>query len=72
YNFEWDFWDSYTWWWLFLLVFEYAGGLIVPEKDRKPIGPNTIGYGKAGWLALHFILIITIFLGGVYVGMVAK
>lgn len=72
YNFEWDFLDSYTWWWVFLLLFEYTGGLIVPENDRKPINPETLRYGKAGFLVIHFILIVTIFLGGVYVGMVAK
>lgn len=72
YNFEWDFWDSYIWWWIYFLVFEYVGGLIIPENERKPISLETFRYGRAGWLIIHFILILTIFLGGVYLGMVAK
>lgn len=72
YDFEWDFWDSYTWWWIYLLLFEYAGGLIVPEKDRRPVNTEILKYGKAGWFIIHFILITTIFLGGVYAGMARK
>lgn len=68
YDFEWDFWDSYTWWWIFFLGFEWIGGLIVPEKFRNPIDSEAFRYGKWAWVVLHFILILTIFLGGYYLG----
>lgn len=64
----WDTWDSYTWWWLFLLVFEYVGGLIVVKENRKPINEELLRYGRSGWFILHFILIATIFLAGFYAG----
>jgi hypothetical protein len=66
----WDTWDSYTWWWLFLLVFEYVGGLIVSKEYRKPLNVELLKYGKIGWLILHFILILTIFMAGFYMGRV--
>ncbi|MCL6480047.1 MAG: hypothetical protein K6T65_16910 [Peptococcaceae bacterium] len=69
YNFEWDFWDSYTWWWIFLLIFEYIGGLIVPDHLRKPIPPEAFRYGKWAWWILHLIVTITIFLGGYYLAL---
>jgi len=64
----WDTWDSYTWWWIFLLLFEYIGGLIVSKEYRKPIDEELMRYGKAGWFLVHFILIITVFLAGFYMG----
>jgi len=66
YNPPWDTWDSYTWWWIYLLVFEWVGGLIVSQEFRKPIDQELLMYGKVGWFILHFILICTIFLAGVY------
>lgn len=66
----WDTWDSYTWWWIFLLVFEYVGGLIVSKEYRKPINEELLKYGKTGWFLLHFVLITTIFLAGFYMGRV--
>lgn len=72
YVFKWDFWDSYTWWWIYLLVFEYIGGLIIPEKDRRPIDDINLRYGKVGWFIIHFILIVTIFLGGFYLGRITN
>lgn len=68
YNSPWDIWDSYTWWWIFLLVFEWVGGLIVPQNLRKPIDQELLKCGKLGWFILHFILISTIFIAGVYTG----
>jgi hypothetical protein len=68
YNFKWDLWDSYTWWWIYLLIFEWIGGLIISSKHRTPIQINHLLYGKLGWAILHFILILTIFLGGFHVG----
>jgi len=66
YNPPWDTWDSYTWWWIYLLVFEWVGGLIVSPEFRKPIDQELLQYGKLGWFILHFILISTIFLAGVF------
>jgi len=68
----WDVWDSYTWWWIYLLVFEWIGGLIVTQDIRKPIDQEILRYGKIGWFILHFILISTIFLAGVYMGFSIK
>ena len=66
YEFKWDFWDSYTWWWIFLLLFEWIGGLIIPRPLRSPIKADCFRYGKALWAVFHFIVITTIFLGGYY------
>jgi hypothetical protein len=68
YNSVWDLWDSYTWWWIFLLVFEWVGGLIITPELRKPLDEELLKYGKLGWFILHFILISTVFLAGVYAG----
>jgi hypothetical protein len=70
YNLYWDVWDSYTWWWLFLLVFEWIGGIIVSPEFKKPLKAENFNYGKLGWFILHFVLIITIFLAGYYMGKV--
>lgn len=68
YDFKWDFWDSYTWWWIFLIGFEIVGGIIIPEESRSPIDSEIFRFGRIGWFILHFIFIITIFLGGFYLG----
>lgn len=68
YNNYWDTWDSYTWWWIFLLVFELIGGIVVSKENRKPLLEDSFRYGKPVWYLLHFILILTIFLAGVYLG----
>lgn len=68
----WDVWDSYTWWWIYLLMFEWIGGLIIPQSLRKPINHDTLMYGKIGWFISHFILISTIFLAGFYAGRVIR
>ncbi|MHB1315911.1 MAG: CBO0543 family protein [Christensenellales bacterium] len=68
YNASWDLWASYTWWWIFLLVFEWVGGLIIPQDLRKPLDQELLKYGKVGWFILHFILMSTIFIAGVYAG----
>ncbi|MCL5058061.1 MAG: hypothetical protein M1130_08730 [Actinobacteria bacterium] len=67
----WNFWASYTWWWIFLLLFEWAGGLIIPAHLRKPLDSELFRYGKSGWAVFHFIVIVTIFLGGYYLGRVS-
>jgi hypothetical protein len=66
----WDVWDSYTWWWIYLLLFEYVGGLIVAEDKRKPLDPAHLRFGRLGWVLLHIALIGTVFLAGFYVGRV--
>jgi hypothetical protein len=68
YSASWNLWASYTWWWIFLLVFEWAGGIIVPAESRKPIDQELLKYGKIGFFITHFILITTIFIAGVYTG----
>lgn len=68
YNSAWDLWDSYTWWWIFLLVFEWVGGLIISKELRKPLDQELLKYGKLGWFILHFIFISTVFIFGVYTG----
>ena len=65
---RWNMWESYTWWWIFLLVFEWVGGMIVPQDKRKPLDQELLRHGKIGWFILHFILICTIFIAGVLMG----
>ncbi|MCX7709671.1 MAG: hypothetical protein N2484_07450 [Clostridia bacterium] len=68
YSQVWDVWDSYTWWWIFLLIFEWVGGMIVPQESRKPLDAEILRFGRIGWFILHFILITTIFLAGYLIG----
>jgi hypothetical protein len=65
----WDFWDSYTSWWAFLLSFEWVGGLIVPTNLRYPISKVKFHYGKPVWLIFHVIVVLTIFWAGVKLGL---
>ncbi|WP_234998582.1 CBO0543 family protein [Salirhabdus sp. Marseille-P4669] len=71
FRFQWDIWDSYTWWWIYFLLFEWIGGKIIPNHLRKPIPIKKFHYGQWGWLILHVIVIITIFLAGYYLGKVS-
>lgn len=64
----WDTWDSYIWWWIFFLCFELIGDLIVSKEYRKPISEDAFLYGSLGWYLIHFIFMITVFLGGVFLG----
>ncbi|HET7628504.1 MAG TPA: CBO0543 family protein [Bacillales bacterium] len=68
YKLDWNNWDSYTWWWIYLLLFEWVGGLLVPDEDRKPLDPGTLRFGRIGWFILHFVLIGSIYLAGVFTG----
>jgi hypothetical protein len=72
YDYKWDLWDSYTWWWIYLLVFEWIGGRIVSPEYRRPISANSFHYGRWAWAVFHFVVIITIFLGGYYLGRLTK
>jgi hypothetical protein len=66
YDQHWDFWDSYTWWWIFFLVFEWLGGIIVPAEARKPIEAQVLRYPSLGWFLFHLVFIGTVFVGGLY------
>lgn len=66
----WDLWDSYTTWWLYFLIFEWVGGLIVSPEKRRPIDQESFRFGRLGWFILHFVLILTVLLAGFYVGRV--
>ncbi len=70
YEFAWDFWDSYTWWWIYLLGFELIGGKLIPAHLRRPLSAESFRYGGWAWIALHVVVVITIFLGGLYLGYV--
>ncbi len=65
---NWGVWDSYVWWWLFLLLFEWVGGLLVKPEFRKPQNVSQLHFGTIGWFIHHFILITTFFLAGVFAG----
>lgn len=67
----WDVWDSYTWWWIYFLLFEWIGGKIVPDHLRKPIDGEQFRYGRWGWIVFHAIVISTIFLAGYYLGRIS-
>jgi len=69
YGIDWDFWDSYTAWWIFFLLFEWIGGKIIPDNLRNPIKIEAFRYGNWAWILLHFILILTFFLGGLQLGL---
>jgi hypothetical protein len=62
-------WESYTWWWIYLLVFEWVGGLMVlklPERPSTRNFSNTV----IGMVYFALDIIISIFLAGVYTGKV--
>lgn len=69
YKFAWDLWDTYSAWWIYFLVLEWIGGKIISPNFRKPIDSQAFRYGNWAWIVLHTILIFTIFLGGLYSGM---
>ncbi|MTV50044.1 hypothetical protein GJ688_13795 [Heliobacillus mobilis] len=57
YQWAWDFWDSYTAWWLFFLLFEVIGGKIVPPESRLPIPDEAFRYGKWAWFVFHAVML---------------
>jgi len=65
---SWQLWTSYNWWWIFLLGFEWVGGMIVPAESRKPLDPDKYRYGTVGWFIQHFLFVGTIFVAGLYAG----
>jgi hypothetical protein len=68
YGEHWGIWDSYIWWWIYLLVFEAIGGLVVKPAFRKPLDTGHLRYGRLGWFIVHFLLITTFFMAGVLAG----
>ena len=69
YELFWDFWDSLTAWWFFLLLFEWIGGMYIPRHLRRPIPTEAFNFGGWGWLIAHFLMIMGLILAGVYLGM---
>lgn len=72
YNFEWDFWDSYTSWWAFFILMEWIGGKIVPAHSRKPLAEEFFRFGNWFFFIVHFIAILTIFLAGYHLGAIKR
>jgi len=72
YEWAWDFWDSYTWWWIYLIFFEFVGGLIIPDNKRKPIAAADFRIGGWAFYILHLVLITTTFAGGFYMRMAVE
>jgi hypothetical protein len=71
YSPHWTLWESYALWWVFMLAFEWLGGAVVRPENRKPINSGAFRYGRPGFIAVHIVLIATIFLAGLYVGVKA-
>ncbi|WP_018130163.1 CBO0543 family protein [Effusibacillus pohliae] len=72
YEFAWDIFDSYATWWIFLLVFEWVGGMMVPEESRTPLKNELFRYGQPVWTILHVVLMLSIFMFGFYTGWVVS
>lgn len=68
YELFWDFWDSLTAWWLFLLLFEWISEMHLPKRLRRPIAAEAYSSGGWGWLIAHFLMTIGLILAGVYLG----
>lgn len=68
YGFMWNFINSYFLWWTYLILFEWIGSKILPSASRYPLKEESFHYGNWAFIALHIILLFTIFLGGYYLG----
>lgn len=66
YSAHWQLWESYFFWWLFLLSFEGLAGRIVPPANRKPPSPDFLRFGHAGWVIAHVVFMFTVYLAGLY------
>jgi len=71
YSPHWTLWESYALWWVFMLAFEWLGGLIVSPEKRMPVDSEFLRYGKPGFFIVHAVLIATVFLAGLYIGVKA-
>lgn len=72
YDFEWDFWDSYTTWWGFFILMEWISTKIIPPYLRKPLSIDVFRFGNWFWFVIHIVAMFTIFLAGLYLGLVMK
>ncbi|QDR80313.1 hypothetical protein SPTER_16360 [Sporomusa termitida] len=72
YAYEWDFWDSYTSWWAFFILMEWIGGKIIPSNLRKPLKEEAFRFGNWFFFVIHFVGICTVFLAGLYLGVLIK
>ncbi|SFM26034.1 CBO0543 family protein [Pelosinus propionicus] len=68
YDYEWDFWDSYTTWWAFFILMEWIGGKMIPAHLRKPLAIEAFRFGNWFWFVIHIVALFTIFLAGLYLG----
>jgi hypothetical protein len=57
----WDYWDSYSLYWLYLRLMGFVGQFFVPRAYRAPIRSDTKGY----WILFLIMLIYACF--GVYI-----
>jgi hypothetical protein len=57
----WDYWDSYSLYWLYLRLMGFAGEFFIPEAYRAPVRSDTKGY----WILFIFMLIYAGF--GIYI-----
>lgn len=69
YDFEWDFWDSYTTWWAFFILMEWMGGKIIPQHLRAPIKAEAFRFAQWFWFVVHIVGMFTVFLAGLYLGL---
>jgi len=72
YDFEWDFWDSYTTWWGFFILMEWIGGKVIPPHLRKPLNIDAFRFGNWFFFVIHIVAIFTILLAGLYLGLTIK
>ncbi|WP_158286973.1 hypothetical protein [Mesobacillus foraminis] len=53
----WDYWDSYSLYWVFSRLFDWIGEGVVPAKHRSPIRSETAGYWSLFLLsAIYFAI----------------
>lgn len=72
YDYEWDFWDSYTSWWAFFILMEWIGGKIISTTLRKPLKEEAFRFGNWFFFIIHFVGTLTVFLAGLYLGLLIK
>jgi hypothetical protein len=52
----WDFWDSYSLYWIYVRLFNFIGDYLIPIKYRNPIKTNV----KAYWIFFVLTVVLTI------------
>jgi hypothetical protein len=57
----WDYWDSYSLYWVFSRLFDWIGESTVPPKHRSPVQSDKAGY----WIL--FILTGIYFISGIFI-----